>query len=181
MAANNGRGRAGRPADFKYTDTVADKGTLQGILKKQDEILERLNILDAAVAREAALEYNDAFSNTVAADFISNPVADGIEANIAAGLIENPFSGISSVTAVATGVSVTVAASDIGNFTTGDVVYVRSSNRAQFRSITVSGNVLTFGSALAAGATIGDTVAVAVAVDAAGNPPADILPVDLKN
>ena len=42
MAANNGRGRAGRPADFKYTDTVADKGTLQAILVKQDEIIDHL-------------------------------------------------------------------------------------------------------------------------------------------
>ena len=50
MAANNGRGRAGRPADFKYTDTIADKASDQGILVKQDLVIDAVNQLRTSIA-----------------------------------------------------------------------------------------------------------------------------------
>ena len=181
MAANNGRGPS-RPADFRYTDTIADKDAVQGILVKQDSIINRINTLEVIVAREAALEYNNAFAMTALGDFISGAVATGIEANIASGFIANPFSGESTLTANSTTTAIVVA--NIGNFTVADVVYIRSSARAQFRVITAintSTSTITFGVALAAAAFANDTISVAVGVSTAGNPPADILPVDLKN
>ena len=59
MANNDGRGIVPRPADFKYTDTIADKDSVQALLVKQDELIDSLNSIVDVGSRAAVASFDD--------------------------------------------------------------------------------------------------------------------------
>ena len=121
MASNNGRGPTRRDG-FRFTDTVAEKGTLQGVLRKQDEIIARVNaILDTFIGSEVTA-YN-AFA-AVGNSGKDEAILDTIIAEFTAGFIAiNPVLGSSTVaTAYAAGATSLVVASVDALGTRGSVV-----------------------------------------------------------
>ena len=53
------KGRPNRPAEVEYTDTVAEKSSLQAVLVKQDEIIAKLKEIAAKLDADAGVTDTD--------------------------------------------------------------------------------------------------------------------------
>ena len=150
MASNNGRGPTRRDG-FRFTDTVAEKGTLQGVLRKQDEIIARTNaILNTFIGSEV-IAYNSFAA--VGNSGKDGALLDAISGEFTAGFIAiNPVLGSSTVaTAYVAGVTSLVVASVDALGTRGSVV------RLFIEAGTATGDGAVF---LATLPTTGDTITV---------------------
>ena len=183
MAQNDGRGPS-RPADFKYTDTIADKDSVQAILVKQDLILDRLNATVAIEARAGAAIFND-FSGSAPN---GKDIADFDEAAVYAdaGLIGQVNVGettIATTAYVSAATSLVVADATLlgGRSETIRLVMVGDSTTAVgVVALPASGNTITVGATLfLLAAAVGSRI---IAIPSSiGETPSVIGKVELKN